>query len=370
MKSMLVVLYAIIIIFFVFFSYLFIDPNFIYYKSIFTDIAYTQRLLTSVIYTFLVGVMFVIYGYVLYKLTKKEIDLKDVCILITISSLLLASYPAIISYDIFNYLATAKVTFFYFENPYLVMPIEFVGDSILLYTRAANKFALYGPGWIGLTGIPYYLSFSNVILQLFLFKIFVSLFYAGTVYLLYKISKNVFIVSFFALNPLVIIETFMSGHNDIVMMFFVFLGFYLFIKEKRLLASASLLYSVFIKFATIFLAPVWGYMLYKNFKKEKIDFGKIWKLSLVCMTVVLLLSPLREEMYPWYFIWVLPFVALLNNKKLQVLTACMSVGFLASYIPYMYTGYYYIILKVLFFVAFTVFSYVTLKVMQKIIKVL
>ncbi len=369
MKTLLFAIYGILIFFFVLLSYLFIDPNFIYYKSIFTNIAYSHRLLVSILYTVLVIGIFIIYGYVLYKIQKKELDIQDVCILILISLFLIASYPAIISYDIFNYLATAKVTFFYFENPYLVMPVEFINDSMLLYTRAANKYALYGPGWIALTGIPYYLSFGSVVVQLFLFKIFVSIFFLGTVYLLYKISRNLFTVAFFALNPLVIIEIFVSGHNDIVMMFFVFLGFYLFIKGKNVQSTLSFMFSVLIKFATIFLLPVWGYMLYKNLKKEKINTYKIWKISLICMTIIFILSPVREEMYPWYFIWILPFVALINNKKLHILTGCLSIGLLASYIPYMYTGYYYVLLKVLFAVSFTILSYIFLKVIQKVLKV-
>ena len=140
---------------------------------------------------------------------------------------MLLSYPAILSYDIFNYIGTSKVLFIYHENPYLQMPIEFIGDPILMFTRAANKVALYGPLWVFLSGIPYAISFGNYFVSVFVFKIFVSVFYVGIVYLIRKLTNSYFSILLFAANPLVIIETFVSGHNDVVMMFFALLAFYL-----------------------------------------------------------------------------------------------------------------------------------------------
>src|SRR5581483_4454944 len=91
-------------------------------------------------------------------------------------SLLLLAYPTMLSFDIFNYIATAKVLFHYHENPYIIMPMEFIGDPLLHYTRAANKVALYAPFWIFITGSPYVLGFKNIFLILFNFKILNVLF--------------------------------------------------------------------------------------------------------------------------------------------------------------------------------------------------
>ncbi len=268
-----------------------------------------------------------------------------------------------LSYDIFNYLATAKVTYFYGENPYLVMPIEFVSDPMLLFTRAANKYALYGPTWILLTGIPFALSFGNVLTQIFLFKALTAAFYVGTVYLLYKLSSRPSTVVFFALNPLVLIETFISGHNDIVMVFFVLLGFLLLKNNKNTYSIISLCVSIFIKFASIALIPVWIYVIYKNKHKEMVQWDKIWIISLLLLSVVFLLSPIREEMYPWYFIWLIPFVGLAKNKKLSLGAASLSAGFLFYYVPYMYTGYYLLGFKMIFVLLASVCVYFTCRLL-------
>ncbi len=56
------------------------------------------------------------------------------------------------------------------------------------------------------------------------------------------------------------------------------------------------------------------------------------------MFVVFILSPIREEIYPWYGIWFLTFIAITNNMKLKILGFVLSFGLLLRYVPYMYLG--------------------------------
>ena len=359
--------YALFTVLFSVFSYSFIDPNLMYLKTLYTGFAFTNRLEVSLFYISFISVFFGFYLYFLSLVHKKILTIKFVIVVILLSIPLLFSYPAMLSYDLFNYQATAKVIYHYGENPYLVMPIELAGDPMLLFTRAANKYALYGPLWIVLTGVPYMSSFGNFIIQLFLFKFFVGLFYVGVVFLLYKLSKSVFTVVFFAMNPLVLIETFMSGHNDIVMMFFVLLGYHLIKQEKYMLSVLPFVFSVLIKFSTLFLFPVWIYMYYKKIKNQKLDWGRVWILSLVSMGIIFLLSPLREEMYPWYFIWLIPFAALIRHKNLLIWTAAFSGGLLMTYVPYMYTGYYITLYKIIATVCFMVVFVLLCKVFKQAI---
>lgn len=359
--KVLIATYTLFILLFVVFTYFFIDLNFIYLSNIYSGIAYSNRLLVSILYgVFIIG-FFGFYIYFLSYSKRQKLDYKQLRFLFLPTALLLFSYPAILSYDIFNYLATAKVTFFYVENPYLVMPVEFLNDTMLMYTRAANKYALYGPSWIILTSVPFFLSFGNILFQILLLKVLVAVFYIGTLFVLYRLTKNYYSVVFFGLNPLVVIETFVSGHNDIVMVFFMLLGLYL-LKEKRVASSfISLFVSIFIKFASVFLLPIWLYVLYNRFINKEIIWNKVWIASFFLMLFVFLLSPIREELYPWYFIWVLPFVSLIHNKKLSLLFISLSFGLLLYYIPYMYTGYYLIALKVIFVIIPTIIFYMFLK---------
>ena len=55
---------------------------------------------------------------------------------------------------------------------------------------------------------------------------------------------------------------------------------------------------------------------------------------------VFLLSPLREELYPWYSIWFIVFATLIPSKIIKTFVVFLSLGMMLRYIPYMYVGDY------------------------------
>lgn len=336
--------YFLFLVLLVGFSYLFIDPGFFYLKKIYSGFFTSYRTETTYLFTAIITLFFVFFGLILWKIQKKAVS-KDAFIYITAVSALLLSfaYPSMLSFDLFNYIATAKVAFFYFENPYIIMPIEFLGDTMLLFTHAPNKTALYGPFWILLSAIPYFLGFGNYVLTILTFKAFLALFYFGTIFLLWKFSRSLFSVALFALNPLVLVETFVSGHNDIVMICLSLFSIFFLLKKRIFIALAFLVASILIKYATFFLIPVIIYMIWKLYiQKEQINKEKLFTLTAAVMFVAFLLSPLREEIYPWYAIWFLPFIAISGSKKsLQYFSIVFSFCLLLRYTPFMYHGYHY-----------------------------
>jgi len=342
-KIVLFSIYIIFLVIFTVFSYSFIDPNLIYLKTLFTDFAFLHREITTGFYIVCICIFFGFYFFFLWLFKRKFLNNKDVVTLIMITAVIVFfSYPAMLSFDIFNYIATAKVLFHYHENPYIMMPVEFSGDPLLFFTRAANKIALYGIFWILLSGIPFLSGFGNFILILYNFKLFIMLFYFGTIFVIWKMSKNFLPVILFALNPLVIIETLVSSHNDIVMVFFMLLGFYL-LKEKKIIFSFIFLFlSLLIKYATIFLFPVFFYSLVQIIRQKNIDWNKIFLInSLILLAVMLFIGPIREEIYPWYAIWFLSFAFLVPQyKMLSYVAMSFSFSFLLRYIPYMFFGTY------------------------------
>lgn len=342
MKKIIFILYSFFLLIFLIFSYTFIDPNLIYLKKIYTGFAFDNRFIATTFYLFLIFSFFIFYFLFVFLLKRGKIDLKNIKFLVAVTvGTLLLSYPAMLSYDIFNYIATAKVLFFYHENPYIIMPIEFIGDPLLLFMHAANKVALYGISWITLTSIPNFFGFGFFILTLFSFKLFVLIFYIGVILMIWKMSGNLFSVAFFALNPLVIIETLISGHNDIVMMFLVLFSFFLIMKKKIVLAVAVFIFSIFIKYATLFLIPVFLYVIWKTLVKEKIYWSKIYLLSFLLMLLAFLMAPIREEIYPWYAIWFLSFVSLIPERKFILYASlAFTFGLMLGYTPFMYSGTY------------------------------
>jgi len=341
MKKIIFFLYSAFLSLFTFFSYAFIDPNLSYLKNIYSGFFSSNRLLSAVFYVLSVLIFFIFYGIFIYWGIKRRINIKEIFILLGITVVILFfSYPAILSFDIFNYIATSKVLFFYHENPYIVMPIEFIRDPLLGFTHAANKIALYGPFWILLTGIPYLFGFGNFILTLFGFKIFVAIFYFLTVFLIWKMSKNIISVILFAFNPLVVIETLVSGHNDIVMAFLVLFSFFLLNKKKNIfLGVIFFVLSILIKYATILLIPIFLYVVWKLIKNKEIDWTRVYYFSSLLMLFAFLLSPIREEIYPWYAIWFLSFSFLIPTKKILLYSSvAFSFGLLFRYVPFIFSG--------------------------------
>lgn len=339
MKKLLFILYFVFLVGLTLFSYLFIDQNFLYLKNIYSGFSFDHRVIPTVIYISFILIFFLFYISFAILAKKNALAKKDLKLLIILTTIILfLSYPAMLSYDIFNYIFTAKVTYFYKENPYIVMPIEFIGDPLLLFTHAANKIALYGPFWTILTGIPYILGFGNFLVVLFNLKFFVGIFYLLSVTNIFKLTKNLFYTLIFALNPLIVIETLLSGHNDIVMMFFALFSLSLLKNKKLGLAFAFLFLSILIKYSTVFLIPVFLYTSYKVFKKEAIDWNKIFFICFLSMFVIFLLSFIREEIYPWYGIWFLVFAFLTKRNFFIKLSIILSFGLLLRYIPFMLLG--------------------------------
>lgn len=340
MKKIMVILYSIFLLLFTIFSYAFIDPNLSFLKNFYSGFAFSNRLVTTIFYAFSIVIFFIFYSIFIYLGAKKKINLKEIFVLIGITAaILFLSYPAMLSYDIFNYVATSKVLFFYHENPYIVMPIAFIADPLLAFTHAANKLALYGPFWILLTEIPYLLGFGNFIAILFSFKLLSILFYLATSFLIWKISRNMLSLILFSLNPLVVIETLVSGHNDIVMIFLVLLSFFLLAKKKIFLGTIFFVLSILIKYATILLIPIFVYVIWKLVKNKAINWTRIYFLSSLLMLTAFLFAPIREEIYPWYSIWFLSFTFLAPNKKILLyISFAFSFGLLFRYVPFMLSG--------------------------------
>lgn len=328
-------IYALLMIF----SYGFVNIRSPFPKfPVLDQLIYRQRFLATAVYCGLVIGLFAIYIFFLKKIEKKDFTARIIWRIIFLGIVILFfAYPAF-SYDLFNYMATSRVTFLYKENPYLVMPLEITNEPMLKFMHAANKTALYGPVWILLTSLPHWLGKGNLFLSIFTFKALVVSFYLLLVWLIWKLSnKNLWSLAFFALNPLVVIETLVNGHNDVVMMALAILSFSLLKRKKLILSFLALTASVLIKFATVCLVPVWIYAFWLMIKGKKINWSKVWLGGTGTMLMIFLLSPLREELYSWYLIWPLSLVVFLPQKKilLPVLTA-FSFGLMFRFAPFLY----------------------------------
>lgn len=339
---MFYIFYISILLIFSVYSYGFVDANFPF--SPLPNVALfvrNYRALSTATYIGLMVSLFFCYGRILWNIKFHGYGMTYVIRFVLMSGIiLLFSFP-MLSNDIFNYIATAKVTFFYKENPYIIMPIQIPNEQMLAFLHASNKVALYGPVWIIFTAIPHILGFGNLMATIYTFKIFVGIFYAGLIWLIWKLTKHdPFAVAFFALNPLVLSETLIAGHNDVVMVFFVLLSWWLLQKKKIAISLTAFVLSILIKYATVILLPVYVISIILLIKKHSVDWGKMTWWSALSMYGIFFLTPLREEMYPWYFIWPFVYVSLIYRKHISMtaVTLAFSLGLTYRFAPYVLTG--------------------------------
>lgn len=340
-KYLLYLLFAISYSLLAIYSYGLVDANFpLKVPALLSEMVRFPRWRSAGIYVFLISLLFISYFRALWLVKKRHLVAKQIWSLIILSVVILFfAFPAF-SYDIFNYMATARVTFLYRENPYLVMPIEISNEPMLKFMHAANKTALYGPFWILLTAIPHFLGQGNLVLTVFVFKAFVILFYLALAWLIWRLSSHhLLALTFFALNPLVIVNTLVDGHNDVVMMALALLAFLFLQKKKFFMAGVMVLASILIKFATFLLLPVWAWLIFAQWWQQKINWQKIWLVSTLALLLIFLLSPLREEIYAWYLIWPLTTAAFLSpGYWLVAILLGFSFGLMFRIVPFLYFG--------------------------------
>lgn len=310
----------------------------------FKEIGYFARPVSTVFYVVIVGLMFIYFIYFLNLSIKKKLKMDVIWKILIISSVILTFSYIAFSHDLFNYIFDAKIITYYHENPYTHKALDFPQDPMLSFMHWTHRIYPYGPFWLVLTAPLSFIGMNVFLLTFFLFKIFATAFYLGSVYLIYKINKKInpgneiFNTVFFALNPLVIIETLVSSHNDIAMVFFAFLGIYFYLIKSKILGIFLVILSAAIKIPTVLLLlpMVINILPIKKYHLSSEKF--IW--SIVALSILgIFYSMTQLEIQPWYFLWALPFISLLRpNKYVICLTLGASIGLLLRYTVFLYSG--------------------------------
>ncbi len=313
-------------------------------QRFFQHIGYFQRPFSSQLYISLLILLFAFYFLFLYFAKKSLISKKQLwAVIIATATLLTFSYNAF-SHDLFNYIFDAKIVTYYNQNPYLHKALDYAGEPMLAFMHWTHRTYPYGPTWLGLT-VPLSLAGSDVfLLTFFMFKALLAASYVGTAYFIGKILKKMspkrelMGVVFFALNPLVIIESLVSSHNDIAMLFLALWAFYSYLNSKYIRAIIILVLSIGVKFATVFILPVLLFGLITR-KSKNISWETLTVYICALMAVAIVIVSVRTNFQPWYLLYILPFAALVSNKYfISVPLVIMSFSSLLLYFPYLYTG--------------------------------
>jgi hypothetical protein len=321
-----------------FFSYTQVDLNLTLSRAGFVQsieksfqfIGYYQRPFATSVYIIIISLLFILYICTLQCIRSGILQRSTVWKMIYfLVAVLVLSYPAAFSYDFFNYLFTAKTIIVYHQNPYIVLPLQFSGiDPWTNFMRWTHLPSAYAPIWLLLSLIPYLAGFGYFLMVLFMTKCMIAGFFLVSCWAIDKITNKTESLALFALNPLILIESLVSAHNDIVLVAFVLLAIWYLENKKYISSWFYLSLSIAVKLMTIFLIPI--FMFKKN---------RFWMLA--AMVAGLSIVILRREFLPWYFVWIIPFVAIVSEKKwIAPLATAVSLGLLLSYTPYFYYGNY------------------------------
>ena len=141
-------------------------------------------------------------------------------------------------------------------------------------------------------------------------------------------------VAAFALNPLVLIESLVSAHNDIVMIVFALLALLMYLEKKYIKSLLFIVISIAIKYATALIIP--AILIREKFKKNPDVFYYALILS---MGATVVLASSRTNFQPWYLLYMLPFAAFVQNKYFVAIPVFIVSFFaLMQYVPYLYLG--------------------------------
>lgn len=310
----------------------------------FQEIGYFRRDISALLYLGILVGLGLSYLSILYGLYRKLFAIKTVWILSVISAcVLFFSYNAF-SYDLFNYIFDAKIITTYGENPYLKKALDYPEDPMLGFMRWTHRVYPYGPMWLMLSVPLSYMAMGSLLLNMLLFKGIAAVSYLALVWGITQIAKHIrlenvaFHIGLVAFNPLVLIESLVSAHNDIVMMALLVLGLLLYIKARFFSSIFVYGLSVGIKFATGFLVPVFAYLYIK--RGNVTNWQTVITSSFLCMFAAVIVASSRTQFQPWYLLYIIPFAALSTRLSIVIPTGIVSIGSLFLYLPYIYVGNY------------------------------
>lgn len=315
------------------------------FQAFFQQIGFFQRPLSTYLYLGIVFFMFVFYGIFLFLAQKNKVTKKQAWIVIgAASTILLFSYNAF-SYDLFNYIFDAKIVTNYGQNPYEHKALDYPGEVMLGFMRWTHRVYPYGPAWLLLTIPLSFVGMQKLLVTIMLFKSLAYISFLGATYFIGKIVKKISpqneisSIVFFALNPLVLIESLVSAHNDIVMMALALWSLWFLLDKKYIGGFLLLIFSIGIKFGSVFLLPLFLARAFMQYKKKEMNWQIFSLLSIGAMIVPIFLAAQRTNFQPWYLLLVLPFAAFLSNKYFVLIpTFIMSVFSLLQYVPFLYLG--------------------------------
>lgn len=170
--------------------------------------------------------------------------------------------PATLSSDVFSYIIYGRI-FLAGGDPYTQVPAQYPEDPFLPYVYWKEAPSFYGPLWTALSGLLAAAGGGDVAFTVLLFRWAAVIAALVGAYLIWaclaraapdRATQGLIL---FLWNPLLVIESGLSGHNDAVMAALAVLAIWLYLDRRRSLGLLALTLSALVKFATLPLLPLY-----------------------------------------------------------------------------------------------------------------
>ena len=243
------------------------------------------------------------------------------------------------STDVYYYMAVGRANSKYNENPYNNLfnevQAKYQEDEIISSSPSLDVKFTYGPLWKLICKILSSIPTNSYLIMLYAYKTVNTILHIANCYLIYKISRknklrNALI---YGINPLILFEGIINCHNDIYIVFFTLLAFYLKDKQKTGLSVISITAGALIKYVPVLFLP---YILQnKNWKKKILYLGEF------AMTFVLasyaILGNLKDifsflQQTGFYSNSIYVFTLLISESKIDIIALVGKIIFVGIYI--------------------------------------
>jgi hypothetical protein len=197
---------------------------------------------------------------------------------------LLFVYP-LGSTDIFDYIVHGRMVGLYGANPFVQTGYDFPRDLFFPYMGWPGAPSAYGPVWEIMAGVTARLVGNGIVANVLAFKALSGAFLFGSLGMVAAIlrrlqrltadggraaagqgaamlsgaSESVLAgVLLVAWNPIILYETLVNGHNDMVMVFWTLVAVWTLLNRRYTLTVLALLMGVLVKFMPALLLPAVG----------------------------------------------------------------------------------------------------------------
>lgn len=214
-------------------------------------------------------------------------------------------YP-ITANDLFRYVVRGRVWAVHDASPLISPPSEFPDDPYLDFAGEFEDLASgYGPLWELLVQVPLRLGATDMVPAVVGLKLIILLCYLGCAILIGWVvrpekSSSLAALTFFAWNPLIMMQALGNGHNDMVFLALLVLGIVCWQRGLWWAAAFALTLSALAKAPAAMILPLFAVILLREEPTWRQRLLKAFVLGLIGLITVYLVyaafGPVRETM--------------------------------------------------------------------------